>query len=288
MSSSCTHDLSGRVAIVTGANNPLGLGRAIAVALAEAGADLFVTYYRQEVDVADPDAAPGEAYYMAQQSHHCSSAIEAIQRFGRRVEAWEVDLADPAAVPELFDRAEAALGPVDILVNNAAHCVTDTFRPGGSEAAWGVASGRISAETIDRHFAVNTRTPALAMAEMGRRHHEAGRSWGRIINISTDAASQFPGETSYGASKYALEAYSKSAATELGGLGITVNVISPGPIQTGYIPAELEQELSVHTPLGGVGRPGDVADVAVFLASDAARWLTGQIIYVGGGHRMPG
>lgn len=93
-------------------------------------------------------------------------------------------------------------------------------------------------------------------------------------------------EVSYGASKYALESYSRAAAGELGKYGITVNVVSPGPIQTGYIASDLEQRLNLEIPLGRVGQPDDVADVIVFLASEQARWLTGQLIFVGGGHRM--
>jgi 3-oxoacyl-[acyl-carrier protein] reductase len=124
------------------------------------------------------------------------------------------------------------------------------------------------------------------MAEFGRRHIEAGRTWGRIINISTDGAHCFPSEISYGASKLATESYSRSAAVELGQYGITVNILSPGPIQTGWITPAIEDAAVRDTPLGRIGQPEDVADVAVFLASDQARWVTGQLIYVGGGHRM--
>ena len=83
-----------------------------------------------------------------------------------------------------------------------------------------------------------------------------------------------------------MESYSRAAASELGRYGITVNIISPGPIQTGYIAPELEQRLNLEIPLGRVGQPEDVADVVVFLASEQARWLTGQLLFVGGGHRM--
>jgi 3-oxoacyl-[acyl-carrier protein] reductase len=91
---------------------------------------------------------------------------------------------------------------------------------------------------------------------------------------------------SYGASKAALEAFSRAAAVELGRYGITVNIVAPGPIQTGWIPAELEPQIAGETPLGRVGQPGDIADVVVFLASEQARWVTGQLLWVGGGHRV--
>jgi len=93
-------------------------------------------------------------------------------------------------------------------------------------------------------------------------------------------------EVSYGASKYALESYSRAAAMELGQFGITVNVMSLGPIQTGWIAPELERSVEQHPPLGRAGLPEDVADAMLLLAAEQARWITGQVIYVGGGHRM--
>jgi 3-oxoacyl-[acyl-carrier protein] reductase len=124
------------------------------------------------------------------------------------------------------------------------------------------------------------------MAEFARRHAARGASWGRIVNVSTDGAPGFRGEVSYGASKYALESYSRAAAKELGRFGITVNVVSLGPTQTGWIEPALEAAAAANTPLGRVGEPEDVADAIVLLASEQARWLTGQLLFVGGGHRM--
>jgi 3-oxoacyl-[acyl-carrier protein] reductase len=109
---------------------------------------------------------------------------------------------------------------------------------------------------------------------------------GRIVNLSTDAAHAHALNISYAASKHALESYSRSAASEMGPYGITVNVVAPGPIQTGYIRPESEKAYAKGTPLGRVGQPEDVADVIAFLVSDQARWVTGQLIYVGGGWRM--
>jgi 3-oxoacyl-[acyl-carrier protein] reductase len=143
-----------------------------------------------------------------------------------------------------------------------------------------------SAESNDRHFAINSRAGALMMAEYARRHIEQGKHWGRIINISTDGAPAFPGTISYGASKYAAESYTRAAAIELGMYGITVNIVSPGPIQTGWIRPELEAKIVSETPMGRVGQPEDVADVIVFLASEQGRWVSGQMISVSGGRRM--
>lgn len=124
------------------------------------------------------------------------------------------------------------------------------------------------------------------MAEFARRRVEHGRQWGRIINVSTDGSAGFVHEVSYGASKFALESYSRAAASELGRYGITVNIVSPGPIQTGSIALELEQRLNEEIPLGRIGQPEDVADVVVFLASEQAGFLTSQLLFMGGRHRM--
>ena len=134
---------------------------------------------------------------------------------------------------------------------------------------------------------MNSCAVALMMAEYARRLIDRGAKGGRIINVSTDGASGFATEVSYGASKHAMESYSRAAAKELAKYGITFNVVSLGAIQTGWIAPELEKKVSGETPLGRVGKPMDVADVVVFFASEQARWLTGQMLYVGGGHQMP-
>lgn len=178
------------------------------------------------------------------------------------------------------------MGPVDVLINNAAFSVPDRFMPSPAPDQAGRLSVNLDMASHDRHFAVNCRAVALMMAEFARRHAARGAQWGRIVNISTDAAGAFPDEASYGASKPALESYSRSAARELGQFGITVNIVAPGPIQTGWMPAALEAAVAANTPLRRAGRPDDVADVVLFLASEQARWVTGQRLWVGGGHRV--
>ena len=195
-------------------------------------------------------------------------------------------------VPKLFDQAEAALGPVQVLVNNAAYWEPDTFLPSGTELSnkltemFSDRPPAFTAAGFDRIFAVNTRAAALMMAEFARRHIARAGNWGRIINVSTAGAERFPSEVTYGASKFALESYTRSAASELGKFGVTVNVVSLGPVQTGWITPELERAVLPTIPLGRIGSPEDVADVIVFLASHQSRWVTGQRIYVGGGHGM--
>jgi 3-oxoacyl-[acyl-carrier protein] reductase len=217
---------------------------------------------------------------------------DSIRAAGGRAAAWEANLADPTVIPELLDRAEQALGPVEVLVNNAAADEYDTFLPGKSWRqgdlcdATGLPVNTLSAESHDQCFAVNSRAVALLTAEFARRHIAAGRKEGRIINVSTDGAAGFPSSVSYWASKHALESYSRAAAWELGPYGITVNIVSPGPVQTGWMTPDLETKIAAGIPLGRVGRSEDIADAIVFLASHQARWITGQLLYVGGGNRM--
>jgi 3-oxoacyl-[acyl-carrier protein] reductase len=252
--------LKDRVALVTGGDNPCGIGAAVGRTLAEQGARVFLHYFG--------DLAP-----------EWPSTARA-------------DLSDPATIPHLLDQAEAAFGPVEVLVNNAAHWEGDTFLPPAAELSnklvelWTDRSAGITASSFDRLFAVDTRAPALLMAEFARRHLARGARWGRIVNVSTAGAERFPSEVSYGAAKFALESYTRSAAIELGRFGVTVNVVSLGPVQTGWITPELERAILPTIPLGRVGSPADVADAIAFLASDQARWVTGQRIFVGGGHGM--
>jgi len=288
--------LNKKVVLVTGANNPYGIGAAVARAFAGQGASVFLHYFRQidktVKDVPDTDNSPSASFYQRQQASSAEAVLKRVREFGVEAAALEADLSDPANISTLFDQAEAALGPVQVLVNNAAYWEPDTFLPSGTELSnklielFSDRPPAITAASIDRIFAVNTRAAALMMAEFARRHIARAANWGRIINVSTAGAERFPSEVTYGASKFALESYTRSAASELGKFGVTVNVVSLGPVQTGWISPELEQALLPTIPLGRIGKPEDVADVIVFLASHQSGWVTGQRIYVGGGHGM--
>jgi 3-oxoacyl-[acyl-carrier protein] reductase len=261
--------LKDKIALITGAST--GIGRATALAFAAQGTHVVIHYLGRKLDVEEPFQPE---YYGFSGKEGALQLAEQIKGIGGRAIIAEANLMVPEAIPGLFDEAETAFGRVDILVNNAAHCEMpdNIFSATGSN--------------IERHFAVNTRAAVLLISEFVKRHKMRGGNWGRIINLSTDAAQAFATQISYGASKAAIEAYSRSIALEVGHLGITVNTVAPGPVQTGWMSAELVEKVLSDIPLGRVGTPEDIADVIVFLASDQARWLTGQVIKVSGGHNL--
>jgi len=272
--------LESKVVLITGANNPYGIGAGTARAFAVQGAKVFLTYLRespQTYGVSEEEAKKASTFSQAfgryQNSQSADRVTREIRESGGEVEAMELDLAQADQIPGLFDAVEGAFGQIGILVNNATHCmypdnVLDT-----------------TAERIDRHLAVNTRAIVLMMQEFGIRHIRAKRTWGRIINISTDSYIHL-GNTAYGASKHAMESYTRAAAHELGAYGVTVNIVSPGPVQTGYYDEATVRAEESMIPLQRIGRPEDIANAVVFFASNQASWITGQRLYVGGGHNM--
>lgn len=283
--------LAGKTVLITGANH--GIGAATSRAFAAQEANVFLTYFHPPTTESAETLTEwrqrsegGPELYHAMQMQPVEHVLDAIEASGGRAAARAADLSDAGTIPELFDRCESEFGPVDILVNNHTHCVCETFDP-AEVTDEGFSVSLVSQPVIDAHFAVNARAVALLMREYVTRYIDRRASSGRIINISTDAAHAHPINVSYAASKHAIESYSRSAAAELGRYDITVNVVSPGPVQTGYITPEAEREIAAGTPLGRVGRPEDLADVILFVASEQARWLTGQLLYVGGGWRMP-
>ena len=282
--------LEGRTILITGANH--GIGEATAKAFFRQGAKVFITYYRpptgkseEELQRLRDTGVGGPLLYEAMQQQSAAPLVAEIVSQGGSAVSWETDLGNAANIPLLFDRCEAELGPVDVLVNNHTYCALETFDPAlvteeGFRVQLPTAAG------VDAHFAINSRAVALLMSEYFRRYQQRKGQSGRVINLSTDAAHAHVANVSYAASKHAIESYSRSAAAEMGKYGITVNIIAPGPIQTGYLSPEEEAGISADTPLRRVGRPDDVAEVVVFLASEQAHWLTGQLLYVGGGWRM--
>ena len=240
--------LAGRRALITGASR--GVGRGIALAFAEAGADIAIA---------------------ATDSEKLNRVAAEAQRLGVSAHAITVDLADVDAVLDMVDRAHSSMGGLDVLVNNAA-------------VHGGVAGTDASVEEFEQLVNVNLRAPVFAAQRAGRYMRAAGG--GVIINISSTAAVRGLGV--YGAVKAGLESFTEGLARAWGPDGIRVVAIQPGLISTDAT-ASLEQDSDrlehflSQTHLRRIGQPRDVAGAAVFLASDAASFITGAVLPVSGG-----
>jgi 3-oxoacyl-[acyl-carrier protein] reductase len=240
--------LLGKRALVTGASR--GIGAAIAQALAEEGADVAITYERS--------------------AERAAEIVRAIEGKGRKALAIQADSADPAAVKRSVDEAARVLGGLDILVNNAAIVLYDSIAD-------------VSVEHIDALLNINVRSPVLA-AQAAIPHLKAG---GRIISIGSAGAERIVGDTGtvYYMTKSALHSFTRGLARELGSRDITVNLVQPGSTNTDMNPADGESASFQRSlmPLGRYGEPKDVAAAVGFLASPAARHITGVILNVDGG-----
>ena len=267
------YGLRGKVALVTGVNNPQGIGAATALAFAREGARLALVYKRipRPFDENKTDRNGVDRYYAANAGN--ADAVESrLKEAGADCLLLERDISDEKAVKDIYSKTVERYGRVDILVNNAAaddETGLDTIE-------------RITPKVIDDTFAVNVRGSILMMREMI--NHRSG--YGRIINISTDASQVFAGQITYGASKATLEALTRSVALEAAQYGITVNCVAPGPTQTGWIDSALEKQVIPLIPMGQLMQPEDIADTILFLASKKAGMLTGQVIKVSGGHAL--
>jgi 3-oxoacyl-[acyl-carrier protein] reductase len=247
------HDLKGKVAIVTGASK--GIGAAIARQLAEAGAAVAVNYAS---DKAGADRVVGN-----------------ILRGGGKAVAIQADVSKSADVKRLFDETVAAFGRPSILVNNA--------------GVYSFASLEdVTEAEFHRQFDINVLGTILATREAAENFDGQG---GSIINLSSiSSVNPVPNSVVYSASKAAVDTITAALAKELASRKIRVNVIAPGMTETeglavAGIEGETAKNIGATLPMGRVGKPDDIARVAIFLASDDSAWLTGERITASGGQR---
>jgi 3-oxoacyl-[acyl-carrier protein] reductase len=246
-------ELSGKVAIVTGASK--GIGAAIALRFGEAGAAVAVNY---SSDKAGADRV-----------------VEGIKRGGGKAVAIQANVSKSADVKRLFAETKASLGAPSVLVNNAG---VFSFEP--LEA--------VTEEEFHRQFDTNVLGTLLTTQEAATAFNGDG---GSVINISTiSSINPVPNSVVYSASKSAVDAITKGLAKELAGRKIRVNAIAPGMTGTEAvlklgISLEVANAIGAPIPLGRLGQPDDIARVALFLASDQSSWLTGERITASGGQR---
>jgi 3-oxoacyl-[acyl-carrier protein] reductase len=267
------YGLKDRVALITGANNPQGIGATTAIAFAREGAKVVLVYKRiiRKYDENKTDRNGADRYF---QSNAGNAAIVEgkLKEMNADYFIIESDITNEIAVKEIYSKVMERYGRVDILVNNAADGDMD-----GLDTI-----ERITQGVIDDTFAVNVRGSIMMIRAFIKRRND----FGRIINLSTDAAQVFAGQITYGASKATMEALTRSIALEVAKYGITVNCVAPGPTQTGWIDANLEKAVIPNIPMGELIQPEDIAETILFLASKQARMLTGQVIKVSGGHAL--
>ncbi|HEY9778737.1 MAG TPA: SDR family oxidoreductase [Leptolyngbyaceae cyanobacterium] len=241
--------LQGKVAIVTGSSR--GIGSAIAQRLSDEGATIVVNY--------------------AGRSDKAAEVVAQIEAKGGSAIALQADVSQTADIERLFDQTLERFGQVDILVNNAGtifyKLITD-----------------VTEEDFDKIFAINVKGTYFACQQAAKRMSDGGR----IINLSSSTTNlMLPTYSAYVATKGAVEQITRVLAKELGGRGITVNVVSPGATNTElFMTGKTEEQINRFSQMAALGRLGevqDIADVIAFLVSDDARWITGQNIRVNGG-----
>ncbi len=238
-----------RTAVVTGASK--GIGAAIARRLAADGFHIVVNYASSEAEAA--------------------RVVAEIEAAGGAATAVRADVADPVGICALFDAAETASGPVDVLVNNAGILKTSPL-------------AQVADEEYYRQLAVNLTGTFNGLREGARRVRDGGR----IVSLSTSIVGTYlPAHGVYVATKAAVEALTRVLAKELGSRQVTVNAVAPGPVATDLFltgrSEELIAKLTAEIPLGRLGEPDDVARVVSFLAGPDGGWVSGQVIRANGG-----
>lgn len=243
------------LAVITGVGRPVGIGAGIARELAREGWDLALSYW-----------SPYDERMFDSRPHQVEEIAHELRGLGAAVHTVEADLTDPATPARLL--AEASGGrPIQALVLSHAESVDSSILD-------------TSVESFDRHFAVNARAAWLLVKAFAEQFPEGLRGLGRIVALTSDhTVHNLP----YGASKGALDRIVLAATRELGDLGISANVLNPGPIDTGWMDDPTRDALTARQPGGRLGRPEDVAAVVAFLVSGPGGWINGQLLKADGG-----
>jgi 3-oxoacyl-[acyl-carrier protein] reductase len=251
--------LTGRVALVTGVSRRKGIGFAIAKRLAIMGADVFIhSFVPYDVDRSWGADADGIA-----------ALITELQTHGTRIAHAEGNFLDPIVPQQIIDTAVQNFGHIDILVANHTYSTMGNLE-------------ELTAADIDTHFQVNVRGTLLLAQAFTAQHSSS--SGGRIILLTSGQhLNPMPGELAYVASKGALHQLTLSLSAHLMPRGITVNTVNPGATDTGWASGDLYESIRVVNPQGRWGQPEDVARLIGWLATDDARWITGQVINSTGG-----
>ncbi|WP_433219491.1 SDR family oxidoreductase [Dactylosporangium sp. CS-047395] len=283
-----TFPLTGRAALVTGVSRRAGIGFAVARRLAALGASVYLHHHVPHdhdqpwgADPGGPDAvAAGVAEALADPAArvaHGGAELAARLAHGgadpvARVAHGGADLADPDAPERVVAAAYAEFGHLDILVCNHA-------RSGGDGPL-----GILTAAMLDGHYAVNTRATILLTQAFAARHD--GRPGGRVVFMTSGQdLGPMRDQVPYAASKGALASITRTLADTLADRGITLNTINPGPVDTGYAPPDVHEQVRRHFPTGRWGEPDDPARLIAWLATDDGAWITGQVINTEGGFR---
>ncbi len=252
-----------RIAIVTGASRPNGIGAALCRELAREGYNLFFTHfspYDYKTGYNDAEANWSKVFANELRDH------------GVSVESMELDLSKGDAPAQLLERVLKMRGQLSILVNNATHCVEMSHE-------------ELTSGVLDEHYAVNVRGTCMLSVAFAKQLKKENLG-GRIINfVSGQDKSPQPGNLPYITTKGAISAFTTSFSTEVASHHITVNAIDPGPTNSGAMDRATQDFLKPKFPTGRIGMPEDAARLVSFLASDSASWITGQIIHSDGGFR---
>ena len=248
-----------KIAIVTGVSRLKGIGYAICTELAKQNFDIFFTYWTNydnqmpwEVDFTEPNLIQNE-----------------IKKCGVNCEKLELDLSLVNSTELLFNEVQNKLGQASVLVNNATYSTQTDI-------------DNFSATELDKHYEINLKATTLLTIEFIKRFNlKKGR---RIINLTSgQSLGEMSNEIAYAVTKGAIETLTKTISQKIATKGITINAVNPGPTDTGWMDEKLTAIILEKSPMGRIGTPKDATQLILFLASDEAEWITGQIIHSEGG-----